>query len=875
LWYNWRMDIIQTHANTDFDGLAAMLAAAKLYPGSVPVLARTLNRNVRDFLALYRDELPFCQPDDAPKGAVNRLILVDTQGYSAPKGMHAKTAVLILDHHPLDHPSLPLVRYEGEPTGSTTAFLVHRLREQFQHLSPSEASLLLLGIYEDTGNLSYTTTTARDVLAAGWLLERGASLDVVNDFMHRPLASSQRELYEILERQAVAHDILGQSVIIASARTSEYVEELSSVAHKLNELFDPDASFVIVQVDSHIQVIARSRSEEIDVAAIVRPMGGGGHSKAAAALVRDKTPEQVETDLLTALRQHVRPQLTVREVMSKGIHTLSPQMPMAEAASLMQRWGHEGFPVAQEGRLLGMLTRREVDRAMQHRLGTTPVSSYMRKGSFAVTADEAMTRVRQLMIEHDLGQIPVVDGDRIVGIVTRTDVIRLISAPREGSHPPLGERVKATLPPGLLDTLKQASQMAADMGFSLYLVGGFVRDLLLGKPTLDLDLVVEGDAILLAKRLTGELGGTLRVHARFGTAKWQAPGAVSEGEKQGGARPGRPLTLDFVTARTEFYEHPEALPTVEASSLRQDLYRRDFTINTMALRLDKQRFGELVDFYGGEKDSQNRLIRVLHNLSFVEDATRMLRAVRLEQRLGFSIERRTEELMLEARDLLGRVSGERLRHELYLVLEEAEPEPILRRLHQLGILGSLCPGLQFNQRVAHWFREASRGLAAWADGTLQAGSSARGVLPAIYLALLTHDLSEDELENLLRRLCIVTERGRIVREAACLHRLVGNLSAAEVTRSAIYRMLTPFSLPAIYVLWLTEGEPVRGRLELFARELRHARPRLNGHVLTSLGAAPGPEYRSVLAAILDAQLDGRVGTLAGEQAMARQLLGTG
>jgi tRNA nucleotidyltransferase (CCA-adding enzyme) len=870
------MEIIQTHANTDFDGLAAMLAAAKLYPGSVPVLARTLNRNVRDFLALYRDELPFRQPDDLPKAPVERLLLVDTQGYSALKGMHAKTEVLILDHHPLDHPCLPLVRYEGEPTGSTTAFLVHRLREQSQHLSPSEASLLLLGIYEDTGNLSYSTTTARDVLAAGWLLERGASLEVVNDFMHRPLTPSQRDLYEVLERQAVAHDVQGLPVIIASARTTEYVEELSSVAHKLNELFDPDASFVIVQVDGHIQVIARSRSESIDVAGILRPMGGGGHTKAAAAMVRDKTLQQVESELMEALREHVRPQVTVRQVMSKGIHTLSPDMPIAEAASLMQRWGHEGFPVAQDGLLLGMLTRREVDRAMQHRLGAAPVRSYMRKGAFAVTADEAMTRVRQLMIDHDLGQIPVVDGERIVGIVTRTDVIRLINAPRESGRAPLGERVKATLPPGLLDILEQASQMAADMGFSLYLVGGFVRDLLLGKPNLDLDLVVEGDAIQLAERLVDELGGTVRAHARFGTAKWQAPGMAAEAGHGRVAVMARPLTLDFVTARTEFYEHPEALPTVEASSLRQDLYRRDFTINTMALRMDKGRFGQLVDFYGGEKDLENGLIRVLHNLSFVEDATRMLRAVRLEQRLGFAIERRTEELMLDARDLLGRVSGERLRHELYLILEEAEPEPILGRLQQLGILGSICPGLRFNRRIARWFGEASRSLADWAGGALGAGQSGpHGILPGIYLALLAQELNEEERESLLSRLRIATERVRVMREAACLHGLAPSLRGGDMSRGAIYRMLKPFSLPALYVLWTTEGEPVRGRVELFVRELRHARPWLNGDALKSLGVSPGPNYRGVLAAILDAQLDGRVTTLAEEQALARQLLAAG
>ncbi len=193
--------------------------------------------------------------------------------------------------------------------------------------------------------------------------------------------------------------------------------------------------------------------------------------------------------------------------------------------------------------------------------------------------------------------------------------------------------------------LERASQTATEMGFSLYLVGGLVRDLLLGIPNLDLDLVVEGDAIALAQRLAADAGGTVRKHARFGTAKWHVPG-----EAHGTPGSPSPLVLDFVTARTEFYEHPEALPTVEASSLRQDLYRRDFTINTMALRLDRQHFGQLVDFYGGEKDLQHRLIRVLHNLSFVEDATRMLRAVRLEQRLGFRIEKRTVELLRQALD---------------------------------------------------------------------------------------------------------------------------------------------------------------------------------------------------------------------------------
>jgi tRNA nucleotidyltransferase (CCA-adding enzyme) len=874
------MEIILSHANMDFDALGAMLAAAKLYPDAVPVLPKTLNRNVRDFLALYRDELPFRQHEESPKEPIDRLILVDTQSLSTPKGMHAQTRVLILDHHPLDRPTLPTVTYDGEPVGAATSFLVHRMREQHVPLKPVEASLLLLGIYEDTGNLTYATTTSRDVLAAGWLLEHGASLDVVNDFMHRPLTQEQRDLYETLERRARSYDIQGQSVIVASARSSEYIEELSTIAHKLNDLFDPDASFIIVGLDHHVQVIARSRSEAIDVAHILRSFGGGGHSKAAAALVRESSAEEIEAALLASLRQHVRPPVTVRQIMSKGVHTLSPEMRLEEAALLMQRWGHEGFPVAREGRLLGMLTRREVDRAMQHHLGNMPVQSYMRTGPFAVSADEPVAQVRQKMMEHDLGQIPVVEGDRITGIVTRTDVIRLLSAPRENQRPPLADRMREALPPNVLNLLQQASQIATDMGYALYLVGGFVRDLLLGMPNLDMDLVVEGDAILLAQRLAAEIGGSVRTHGRFGTAKWFAPAWVTLPESRTAGAGRLPtaaaeppsLSLDFVTARTEFYEHPEALPTVEASSLRQDLYRRDFTINTMALRLDQQHFGQLVDFYGGEKDLENRLIRVLHNLSFVEDATRMLRAVRLEQRLGFRIEKRTEELMLEALDLLDRVSGERLRHELYLSLAEAEPERLLVRMQELHILERLHPALCVDDVLMQGFRSAREGLATWHRWGLHGTDGPHGILPSVYLSVLTYHLSPEDLSAMMRRLSIVSESGRLLREVSALRGLVTELGSSGLSRSGIYRLLKDKSTAALFVVWVMQGDAVRQRVELYVRELRQVKTLLNGRSLRAMGVAPGPILGQILADLLDARLDGKTVTLEEEQALARELI---
>lgn len=881
------MEIILAHANTDFDALAAMLAAAKLYPTAVPILPRTLNRNLREFLSLYKEELPFRPAEEMPKGPLERVILVDTQNLPTLKGLHNGTQILILDHHPVDRPADPRIIYAGEPAGATTTFLVHRLREQRIPVSPTEASLLLLGIYEDTGNLTYNTTTSRDVLAAAWLLERGASLDVVNQFLHRPLLPAQRELYETLERQAYTVDVHGHAILIATARATDYAEELSTIAHKINDLFDPDASFVLVQLNQHVQIIARSRNDAIDVAEVLRPFGGGGHAKAAAALVPAESLEEVQSSLLETLRQVVRPPVTVRQIMSRGVHTLSPDMPLAEAALLMQRWGHEGFPVAQDGRLLGMLTRREVDRALQHKLHGALVRSYMRQGAFAVSPDDSVQRVRQLMMEHDLGQIPVVENDRITGIVTRTDVIRLMAAPTSAAPSSLADRLQAALPPPLLDLLRQASQTADDLGYSLYLVGGFVRDLLLGIPNLDLDLVVEGNAIALARRLAQDLGGKVICHERFGTAKWLVPmtgiddlQAPRRRERLGDisdkrlASSGAALVLDFVTARTEFYEHPAALPTVEASSLRQDLYRRDFTINTMALRLDRQHFGQLVDFYGGKKDLDNRLIRVLHNLSFVEDATRMLRAVRLEQRLGFTIEKRTEELMVDALDLLNRVSGERLRHELYLSLQEAEPERILQRLDGLGILKRLHPALRADERLIALFCAAREHFPAWSAYGLREDPDNPYPLLPVYLGLMTYHLTSEELAAFIRRLSIVAGNKRYLQETHDLQRQAPALRAEALSRSAIYRLLCNFSLPPLYVVWLAEGEIVRRHIDLYMQDLRHVKPVLDGHALKSFGLKPGPMYRRVLTALLEARLDGRVRTREEEEAMARAMIQT-
>ena len=875
------IQVILTHEHTDFDGLASLLAASKLFAGAIPVLPRKPNRNLQHFLTLYWDAFSFVPPDELPRAHVERTIMVDTQSVVTVKGMNPETKIHFIDHHRLDRELKPGMTFEGEEIGATTTLLVEKIRRAGISLASIEATLLLLGIYEDTGSLSYANTTPRDVRAAAWLMEQGGKLEVVNDFLHYPLSNDQRSLYEQLLENSQTHCFAGQSVVVAVVKAKGYVEEVSTLAHKLRDLLDPDALFLLVDLDSHLQMVARSTTDTIDVAQVTAEFGGGGHTRAAAALIRGSTLEETKTRLLDLLADCVQPTTTVAQIMSHGVHTLPPTATVTIAASMMQRYGHEGFPIVQQGQVVGVLTRREIDRALSLGLGSATIDLYMRKGQIQVSPKDSVERVQQMMMEHNVGQVPVVQDSEVIGIVTRTDLIKLWSEPpRRSRAEEIAWLMDETLPQELLSLIREASRTAAEMGFSLYFVGGFVRDLLLGQPNFDIDLVVEGNAIALAQELARERGGRVRSHARFGTAKWILDDPTEYGI----------ASVDFVSARTEFYGHPTALPEVERSSIRQDLHRRDFTINTLAICLDPGHWGELLDFYGGEEDLKQGIIRALHSLSFVEDPTRMLRAARFEQRLDFHIEALTEELIDNALGLLDRVSGERVRHELYLILREDEPEKALRRLTELNVLAQIHPGLRCDPWVEERFRRLRASVGQWretmqsAPSLSQNGEEADGlhkIAPSpspgdwtlSYLALLIFRFIPQELETLIKRLRIARDDAELLREIVRLRSVAAQLTQGPHKASQLDQLLCSFSGPALFVVWTATDSPMlREQLTLYYRELRHVQPKVDGHYLKNLGLEPGPLFGRILNAVRAARLDGEVETRAEEEALINRLL---
>jgi tRNA nucleotidyltransferase (CCA-adding enzyme) len=872
------MKIILTHEQADFDALASMLGANLLDEQAVPVLPRRLNRNVRAYLTLYGLDLPFIEPQDLPKGRVKTVTLVDTQSLVTVRGMDKHTEVFVIDHHEA-RADLPADwQVKVSEIGAASTLLVEALEEHGIPLNVTQATLLLLGIYEDTGKLTYSRTSPRDVRAAAYLLEQGASLQIMQDFINHPLSKVQQEIYDQLREASETHAIAGNTVIIGRADASHTDEELSTIAHKLRDLLDPDAIFLLIQTPSGIQLIARATTDQVNVGEVAKHFGGGGHPRAAAALIRDRDGLEVHQELVQILPKFVHPAVTVAEIMSSRPQVLDPATPVRQAADRMQRYGYEGYPVVENGRLVGLVTRRAVDRTIGHKLNLT-VGQVMEAGEVTVGPETPLETLQQIMTDSGWGQVPVVAEGEIVGIVTRTDLLKTLSSNQPISgRKNLASRLEAGLPPARLALLMAVAAAAQQQQAAVYIVGGFVRDLLLERPSLDYDLVVEGDAIALGRRLVQDYGGRTTTHRRFGTAKWKiasirehlAARLAADGQRLDPA--DLPEALDLISARREFYTYPTALPTVERGSIKLDLHRRDFTINTLAIRLDGKYYGDLHDHWGGLADLQAGLVRVLHSLSFVDDPTRILRAVRFEQRFGYQIEHRTLELLENALGLLDRVSGDRVRHELEYVLGEPAWLAMVARLSELGVLQALHPALVWDQNVRARVEQAQAMTVP--ENWHQPAGEARLPEPlqpaVIYLSWLL-DKPWDEATQAAQRLRLP---GWTIDDLQAAIKLWGRrVELVDGAPSEIVAFCDQVSPLALLVCYHLADEPgVRSSIESYFSRWRQVQPHTSGHDLRALGLPPGPVYKQILDSLRAAWLDGEVSSAEQEKDLLAQLV---
>jgi tRNA nucleotidyltransferase (CCA-adding enzyme) len=419
------------------------------------------------------------------------------------------------------------------------------------------------------------------------------------------------------------------------------------------------------------------------------------------------------------------------------------------------------------------------------------------------------------------------------------------------------EIVADALPPERLSLMQMVADEATRRGLPLYIVGGFVRDLLLGRHATDFDLVVEGDAVTLAHVLAKKYGGKVTAHSRFGTAQWFLPQSLVVSGESSASPDSRLATLDLISARSESYAHPGALPKVKLGSLTDDLRRRDFTINALAIRLDGDHFGELRDDLGGLDDLRRGLIRALHLRSFVDDPTRIFRAVRYEKRLGFQVADETLALLPEALPLIDKLSAERVRHELDLILEEENTAFILKRLAELKVLNAVHPALAWNQSIRKRFEK------------IQVASSAPR-LTLGWMAWLAH-LSAIDIEQIDGRLHFKANLRDEILAASALYADLDSLTGKKPSQCVAILNNVPLPAIAAVELFAPRGE-ARRNLHNYIEMWRYVKPKTTGHTLKKLGLEPGPVYQSILMKLKNAWLDGEITSPAQENERLRVLL---
>jgi len=857
------VEVILTHNNADFDALASMLGASKLHPQALPVLPQRLSRNVAEFLALYRNGLPFIAWDDFKRTRITRLIVTDTQSPPPLRGTRPGTPTLIYEHHAPDRELGAHESAHFEALGAVTTYFVERIQAEELPLTTLEATLMTLGIYADTGMLTYASTTARDIRAAAWLLERGAVLDTVRRFLVVPLNDAQQALMAQLLQTSETRSIQGYSVTLCAVRQEQAIDGINAVAMRLMDMLDPSALCLLIETAQAVQFVGRSQDDALHLGQMAQHWGGGGHARAAAASIVGASLEDVRAQLWAYLQAHVQPAVRVADLMSYGVLTVNAEELVRETIHRLRKIGHEGYPVLEGSQVVGLLTLRDADRAIEHGLNTATIRDIMQRGDWRMRPEDSVFALEQRMVESRWGQIPVVDEQgHLLGIVTRTDLIKHWARSHPTNAPPplavSRAQLTAVLGPDLARLIGQVAQHAQESHTALYLVGGAVRDLFLNAASMDIDFVVEGDAIRFGAGLQAAFGGKLNSFAPFGTVKWWLTEDVAQGLGLDMAK--LPPYVDFVSARHEFYEHPTALPTIYASNVKRDLERRDFTINTLAIQLSPTNaLWRVLDFFGGLNDLETRQIRVLHSLSFVDDPTRMLRAVRFQQRLGFQIEARTAELMKGALPMLGRITGERLKNELALLLREAKPEEALLHLESLGIPEHIHEGFHIHEGLRRSFPLARQAQLSEDDQS------------QLYWHILFAYLTPQQARATAERLLLSLAQAHSLSQGAELRQMEAWL-AQQSSPSLVVRQLAGWNAWAVRAALLClDNEAARHTLSRYWETWRHVRPASTGHDLKALGLPPGKHYKRILEALRDAWLEGRIGS-SEEEALLRQHL---
>ena len=423
------MRIVATHRNTDFDALASMVAVTMLYPETKAVLPKQINPNVKAFLSIHKTSFDLLGPDEPDWPAVTRLYVVDVANWERLEPMKGlardQVEIRLWDHHaaPGDIETENQCR---EMTGANITLLIRELKQREIKLSPIEATLFLIGLYEDTGHLSFPSTTAEDAYAAGFLMENGADLNIASIFLNPPYEKMQKDILFEMMKGTKKIKIDDMNVVLNKLPLDTHVEMLSMVVHMYRKIVNADAVFaVFVRKNESCTVIGRSDVPRIDVGAIMSRLGGGGHPGAGAAVIRKACadPDEIEKRIVTLIKENPKPTAVVADLMSFPVLSVSPDMKTLDVRVLLEDKGVKGVPVMEDEELMGMITLTDLLKLEKYGQMEKPIKAFMKREVITIEPDAVAGKAARVMAENDIGHLPVEQDGKIIGMVSRSDVL--------------------------------------------------------------------------------------------------------------------------------------------------------------------------------------------------------------------------------------------------------------------------------------------------------------------------------------------------------------------------------------------------------------------------------------------------------------------
>lgn len=423
------MIIITTHKGTDFDGLASLVAAGLLYPGAKQVLPSSINENLKVFLSIHKDLLDIYYPKDINFEQVKKLVVVDTHSWNRLEGMEAlkdkeNLETVIWDHH-MDG-DIEAQESHIKETGAVTTLLVQELEKQRKLITPIQATLFLMGIYEDTGNLTFPSTAPEDAYAAGYLLRQKADLHILSTFLRQAYGKKQKDILFDMIQNAGRMELAGATVSIVKLDIEGRIQNLAMVMQMYREIVNVDAAFGIFRdVDQNkCMVIGRSAIDEIDIGMVMRSLGGGGHPGAGSALLKDAKPAAIENMLIEVVSGGKNSSVMLADIMSYPVMTVDEETTMEETAMILREMGCTGMPVVDENeKITGVISRRDFKKIRKPEHFKSSVKAFMSRNIISIPHDRSVMEAARLMIKHDIGRIPVLQDENLVGIITRSDAM--------------------------------------------------------------------------------------------------------------------------------------------------------------------------------------------------------------------------------------------------------------------------------------------------------------------------------------------------------------------------------------------------------------------------------------------------------------------